>query len=43
MRKEEFTSFLRQMESQQFFSSLKKDERIYWRYIIRFKDVEKEG
>jgi hypothetical protein len=42
MSKEEFTSFLRHMESQRFFSSHKKDEKIYWKHLISFKDFEKE-
>jgi hypothetical protein len=42
MSKEEFTSFLRRMESQRFFSSYKKDVKICWKRLISFKDFEKE-
>ncbi len=42
MSKEDFTSFLRRMESQRFFSSYKKDEKTYWKRLISFKDFEKE-
>lgn len=42
MSKQEFTSFLSRMGNQRFFSSYKKDEKIYWKRLISFKDFEKE-
>jgi hypothetical protein len=42
MSKEEFVSFLLRMESQHFFSSFKREGKVYWKRLISFKDFEKE-